>query len=171
MKAKLPLYFAFLGLFLTLSSCVTYKRCQSKYPSARDTIRITTVRDSIVYRDTTIFIKIPGESVHDSVPIPCPEVPGYIPKRVYAETSLAKASAWWSFPNIKLELIQKDTTIERRLDNAIKEAFHWKSEFEKITVIPEPEKYIPKIVKVFAWVGGLSLLSFVLFIAYKIIKR
>lgn len=146
------LYLAFLCVF---SSCVTQRRCNLKFPPTRDTIKIITIRDSIIYRDTTIFITLPGERVIDSILIPCPDVPGYIPKKVYAETSLAKASAWWSYPNIKLELVQKDTTIERRLDNALKDAYHWKSEFEKITVTPQPVKYTPGFMKfcAFAFIG------------------
>ena len=139
-------YILYLALFVTFAgtSCVTQRKCLSKFPPSRDTIIITNVRDSIVLRDTVIFVTIPGETVYDSVMIPCPEVPGYIPRKVYAETSLAKASAWWSYPVIKLELIQKDTTIERRLNNAIREAYHWKTEYEKITITPQPIEVIPQ---------------------------
>jgi len=164
------LILALVVLFLTLSSCVTYKRCLGKFPPTLDTERKTAVKDSIVFRDTTIFIKIPGERVIDSFPIPCPDVPGYIPKRVYAETSLAKASAWWEYPNIKLELIQKDSTIERRLDNALKDAFHWQSEYEKITVTPQAVKYIPGVYKAafWLWIGviitGIGYTMFRIFI-------
>ena len=127
-----------------LSSCVTQRKCNYKFPAKNDTIRIETIRDSIVIKDTTIYIILPGETVTDSVIIPCPDPgPAYIPKRVIAETSLARAEAWWSYPNIKLTLIQKDTTIERRLEGAIKEAHYWKTEYEKITVTPQPEKHIP----------------------------
>lgn len=162
--------FAFLTLFLTLSSCVTYKRCQNKFPSVNDTIRIETVKDSIVIRDTTVYVSIPGETVIDSVVIPCPEVPGYVPKKVYAETSLAKASAWWSYPVIKLELIQKDTTIEKRLARALKESYYWKTLYEKVHITPAPVKYIPKIYK-----QALSICIFIfavafIFIGWKVYK-
>lgn len=138
------LYFA---LFVLFAGCVTQKRCNYRFPPSVDSIRIETIKDSIVLKDTVIYIPIPGERVIDSVEIPCPEVLGYIPKRVYAETSLAKASAWWQFPNIILELLQKDTTIIQRLDNALRDAYHWKTLYEKITVTPQPVKYIPKIYK------------------------
>ena len=127
-----------------LSSCVTQRRCNYKFPSKNDTIRIETIRDSIVIKDTTIYITLPGEVVHDSIEIPCPDPgPAYIPKKVTAETSLAKATAWWSYPVIKLELIQKDTTIEKRLNQALKESYYWKTEYKKIIVTPQPEKHIP----------------------------
>lgn len=142
-----------------LSSCVTQRRCSIKFPIVVNSSVKETVRDSIVYRDTVIYVGIPGELRTDSIPIPCSDVLGYIPQKVYAETSLARASAWWSYPNIKLELIQKDTTIERRLDNALKEAYHWQSEYEKITVTPQPLKYIPGIYKVAFWLWISVILS------------
>lgn len=157
-------------IVIAASACVTQRKCNSKFPPTTNTITKETVRDSIVYRDTVIYIDIPGELRTDSIPIPCPDVPGYIPKRVYAETALAKASAWWSFPNIKLELIQKDTTIERRLDNALKDAYHWQSEYEKITVTPQAVKYIPGVYKVAFWlwigviIAGVGYTMFRIFI-------
>jgi len=129
------------------------------------------MRDSIVMKDTTIYIKLPGETVIDSIVIPCPDPgPAYIPKKVCAETSLAKACAWWSYPVIKLELIQKDTTLQIRLDNAIKEAYHWKSLYEKVHITPPPEKFIPGFYKfcAFALIG--IVLAFAGYITLKILK-
>jgi len=162
---------ALILLLAVLSSCVTQKRCNYKFPSINDTIRIETVRDSIIMKDTIIYIHIQGETVVDSVVIPCPDPgPSYVPKKVFAETSLAKASAWWSYPVIKLELIQTDTTIEKRLANALKESYYWKSLYEKVHITPAPVKYIPKIYK-----HALSICIFIfagafLFFGWKVYK-
>jgi hypothetical protein len=161
---RIYLYFAFFCLFLALSSCVTQRACQKHFPPSRDTVRIVTVRDSIVIRDTTVFIKIPGETVHDSVVIPCPDPgPAFIPDTAIVRTDFAIAKAWFQFPTIKLRLTQPDTTLQIRLDNAIKEAWHWKTEYEKITVTPQPiiTKYIPGIYKVafWLWVGVLNTIA------------
>lgn len=145
MKKQLILLAA---LILIMGSCATQRRCNAKFPGSNDTIRIEHTRDSIVYKDTIITIRIPGEQVIDSVPIPCPPPPpGYVPKRVHAETAYAYADAWWSYPVIKLVLVQKDTTLQLRLDNAVKEAYYFKSLYEKLRITPEPVKYIPKIYK------------------------
>ena len=159
MKSKLLLF----GLILAVLSVSCSKRwCNSHYAPSIDSVYKYVTKDSIVIKDTTIYLYLPGEIVHDSVKIPCPDPgPAYIPKRVTAETSLAKASAWFQFPNIKLELIQKDTTIIQRLDDAIKEAYYWKSEYQKITVKPESVKFIPTIYKValWLWIGVLLALA------------
>jgi hypothetical protein len=161
----------FLLIAVIGASCATQKRCNLKFPPTVDTIKITIVKDSIIYRDTTIFIKLPGELRIDSVEIPCPDVPGYIPEKVFAETSLAKASAWWQFPNIRLELIQKDTTIERRLDNAIKEAWHWQEEYTKVTKTPQVIKEIPVFYRfcTYAFIG--MFLALAGYIALRIFKK
>jgi hypothetical protein len=127
-----------------------------KFPSVNDTIRVTTVRDSIVYKDTTIYIRIPGKTTIDSIPIPCPPPPvNYIPKKAFAETPLAFATAWWDYPVIRLKLVQKDTTITERLDSAKKESYYWKTLYEKIHITPAPVKYVPGFYKfcTFAFIG------------------
>ncbi len=153
-----------------LTGCITQRRCYNRFPPKSDTIKINTIRDSIIYRDTTVYIEIPGEFHVDSIMIPCPPPPpSYVPRRVYAETSLAHASAWWSYPVIKLELIQKDTTILHRLDNALKEAYHWENEFNKITTVLPPVKFVPKWIKVLASIGGLFILALIGWVVLKIV--
>ena len=165
MKSKIVLL-AVLTLFLT--SC-SKRWCYTRYPVSVDSIYKYVTKDSIVIKDTTIYIHLPGEVVHDSIEIPCPDPgPAYIPKRVTAETSLARAEAWFQFPNIKIELIQKDTTIIQRLDAAIKEAYYWKSEYQKITVKPEPVKFVPAIYKIALWLWAGVLVAVAGYVALKL---
>ena len=166
MKSKLLLF----GLILAvLSASCSRKWCQSRYPVSVDSIYKYVTKDSIVIKDTTIYIHLPGEVVHDSIEIPCPDPgPAYVPKKVFAETSLAKASAWFDHPFIRLELIQKDTTIVQRLDDAIKEAYYWKSEYQKITVKPEPVKFVPAIYKIALWLWAGVLVAVAGYVALKL---
>ena len=109
--------------------------------------------------------------VIDSLVIPCPDPgPAYIPKKVCTETSQASACAWFEWPVIKIELLQKDTTLQIRLDNAIKEAYHWKTEYEKVTITPPPVKFIPGFYKfaTFCFIG--LVLAFAGFVVLKILK-
>jgi hypothetical protein len=157
-------------LVIMSTSCVTQKACLKRFPPTVDTVTIVEKRDSIVYKDTTIFVKLPVEVRVDSVVIPCPEVPNYIPDTVKAETSLATAKAWWSFPSIKLKLENKDDSLKIRLDNAIKEKYEWKSKYEKITVTPQPIKYIPTFYKICFWILLGELIALGIFIFLKIKK-
>ena len=141
----------YLSLFLACLSqpgCLTYKKCIQRYPPSKDTIRIAQVRDSIIYKDTTIYITIKGETHHDSILIATPV--SINTEKLRSETPLAWAEAWIEDSYLNLNLTQKDTTILTRLDNAIKEAYHWRDEYLKIRVTPPPpppERYIPKVYK------------------------
>jgi hypothetical protein len=99
-----------------------------------------------------------------SVVIPCPPpTDPFIPDTARAETSLAVAKAWWKYPVIRLELVQKDTTIERRLKDAITEKIHWQSQYEKIKEI-QIKKEIPGIYKVAigGWIGVAIMIIFII---------
>lgn len=150
----------FLILFsIIISSCVTQKRCYSKFPPTTSTTTNTTVRDSIVYRDKLVEVKIPGKTVRDSVPIPCPPPPpSYVPDTARAETDYASAKAWFDYPNIKIELEQKTSVLQVRLDSAIKESYHWESEYKKERVVLPPVRYIPAICK---WAVGLWIVAII----------
>ena len=160
-------------LLLSAASCITQKKCLQRFPPVVQTEIVTQVRDTIIYKDTTVFVTLPGNVIRDSVIIPCPEPTR--PVRIdtaRAETSLAEAKAWWSPPRIMLELIQKDTTIELRLENAIKESRHWRSEYEKV-VETHVEKKIPTIYSIAlgGWIGIIILLLIVIALKLgKIIK-
>jgi hypothetical protein len=137
-------------LLLTGMSCVTQKKCNAKFPPTTTTETIETVRDSIVYKDKLVPYYIPGETVHDSVPVPCPPPPpGFVPDTARAETEFARAKAWFSNSSIKLKLEQKATTLQLRLDSAVKEMYRWKTKYTNITTIPQPVKYIPQRFKTY----------------------
>ena len=156
---------------LTVSSCVTQKKCNKKFPSKSDTIRIETVRDSLVYKDKIVEVKIPGETIIDSVIIPCPPPPPtYIADTAKAETEYARAFVWFSYPRIKLKLEQKASILEFKLDSAIKEAYQWRTKFEQITVIPQPVKYVPTFYKYCLGFSIGIIIALILSIVLKFIK-
>jgi hypothetical protein len=159
------LFLALLSVFLTFS-CVTQRRCLQRFPPSTDTVKIVSTRDTIIYRDTIIFLEVESERVHDSILIPCPEVKNYIADTVRAETTLALARAWWKFPRIQLSLEQKDSVIILRA--ALKESRHWQSEYERIVKTPQPIKYVPTFYKISLWLWIGVVLAVGGFIAFRI---
>lgn len=155
-------------LFLAiLSSCATQRRCNRFFPPSIDTVKITTTRDSISVRDTTIFIHLPQIIKTDSILIPCPPTPlTYIPDTAKSETNYAIAKAWFDYPNIQLSLKQK-SEFQITLDNAIKEMWHWKNEYMKVSSVIK-EKYIPGFYKfcTFAFIG--IILAIIGYIAFRL---
>lgn len=116
-------------------------------------------RESISYRDTTIFRYLPGDTVFKNTIVYVDKTTGLVnSKKLFAFTSLAEASAWVYNSKLFLNLIQKDTTIEIRLDSAIKEANYWKEKYHNSSTVQTKETFkSPWYMKALAWIGSLSL--------------
>jgi low affinity Fe/Cu permease len=159
----------FIGLILGLcflASCVTARRCLEKFPPvvSIDTVWQTTVRDTMIYRDTTITITLPAEIIRDTLLI---EIK---PKEISrdtlrVETEYAEAIAFFKSPSIHLELIQKDIFFKAKLDSVIRLENHWRDSV--ITIqhnTASVVKSVPTIYKValWMWVGALIFIIFAL---------
>ena len=167
------LYFCLISALLGQSSCVTYRRCQQKYPASRDTLKTILLRDSIVLRSAMVPVHIKGDLIRDSLKIFIPAKP-FSSDTLRSETPLAIAMAWIENDFLMMKLIQKDTTILTKLDNAIKEAYYWRNEYEKLRIIippPPPERYIPKTYKVTFWIVMGEILMIILLITFRILKK
>lgn len=132
-------------------SCVTQRRCLEKFPP-ETTVQI---RDSIAYRDTTIYIPIQADTVRDSIPVECHETtpgsPAPKPKNtkpVMVKNRWSTAVAWIENGKLKLDLMTNDTTLAFVIDSAVSERV------KQITInqqFVKPEKYIPKFYKIALW--------------------
>ena len=88
---------AFLIFALAATSCATQKRCLEKWPpqiDPIDTVVVTHVKDTTIYRDTTITIRIPADTVRDTVKIEAKPKSEYSADTARSETEYAKATAW-----------------------------------------------------------------------------
>ena len=156
-------------LLTTFTGCITQKQCYRKFPPLIDTVKIVLSRDSIVYKDTTLYLHIPGDTVWNTVEIPCPPPPpSYIPDTVTTETEYAHAMAWLDHPFIRLVLIQKPTDLEWRLDSAIKESYHWKELYIKESSVI---KTIPLLYRIALWVLVGMILANALFVLVLILRK
>lgn len=158
--------FLALTVVLFATSCVNQKRCSRKFPPQTVTIYHDSIRQTIVYRDTTIFIEFPADTVYNSDTILI-EKKQVLNTRITAESKMATAMAWISQNKLNLMLADKDTTIEVRLIKALKEAVYWQSKYhsDKQTVnVP----FVPKFWKVTGWIGIISIILILLFIGYKL---
>lgn len=158
----------FLALLVLFAGC-SQRWCVSRYPPSVDTVRVSVTRDTIIYRDTIIFLEVQGERVIDSVLIPCPEVKNYIADTVRAKTSFALAKAWWEFPHIRLDLTQTDSVVILRAE--LKELRHYQSEHETITKTPQPVKYIPQFYKICTWLLIGMFVAAGGYVAFKFMKK
>jgi hypothetical protein len=142
------------------NSCVTQRRCLEKFPPTTT----TEIRDSISYRDTTIYVPIPTDTVRDSIPVECPEMTPGSPapkpkptKPVMVKNRWSTAMAWIENGHLKLNLMTNDTTLTFVIDSAVTERM------KQITInqqFVKPVKYIPKVYKI-----ALIALIIVVFLA------
>ena len=126
-------------------------------------------KEKIIYRDTTIYKYLPGDTVFETTVVYVDKNTGLVnSKKLYTSTSLAEASAWVYNSKLFLNLIQKDTTIEFRLDSVIKEATYWKERYQNNSTVVTKETFkSPWYMKVLAWIGSLSLVVIGLWIYRK----
>lgn len=129
-------------------SCMTVKRIERNCDlfakiciteTQRDTVTKTVIKTEIIYRDTTIYVKVPGKEVIKEVPV-------YIEKGIVnSELSIlnvpfARSTAQVINSIQRHELVQTDTVMRVKLENALKTV---KRQEKHIKVLSE--KYLVEI--------------------------
>lgn len=95
-------------------------------------------RQTIIYRDTVVEYNIIHDTVYDSIYIP---IERNIYAKLYKEVPLAWAEAQVKNSKLSLLLVQKDTTIEMRLNSAIREVNFWKYKYHNDQKIIEKKEF------------------------------
>ena len=149
---------------LFLSSCITEKKCWQRYPPK------IVVKDSIVFKEKVITIRdtivISGDTVISTDTVYVDKLTGLMnSNKVWSETDYSKAYAQVINSKLFLELIQKDTAIERLLRENIQIKEVYKTEIVE-TKVWEVHWYD----KVARFVAGIFILAIFVVLAMKIIK-
>lgn len=134
---------------LILSSCVTQKRCNNRFPQVAsiDSIYIETLKE--------VEIPLPGDTIEIEIPIDCPDQDVGI-------VEIGKLKSEISILNKKLT---SKTTIKPDTVKIYVPEIHEKIVIEKK---PVEVRYIPKFNKVMTWVGILFTLALLAYIGFKI---
>ena len=130
------------ALALLLTGCVTQDRCLRKFPpEIKEVTKIVTETVTIT-RDTTIYVRLPAEVVVQTDTVLVDTETGLITSKLSRlETSLAWSTAQIRNSRLHHELQQVDTTIEHRLQDAIREVDRLEKELtEKVTTIEVPRR-------------------------------
>jgi hypothetical protein len=137
-------------LIVLATSCTTLDKCNRKYPP----VESSSVKDSIVtetitkYKDSLIYLRLDPDTITliSTEYISDPDNPKLIYiDSISAENKFSQAWAWVEKSSLGLSLVQKDTTLEFLLDDAVRETEHWKqlyhSEIKKEVKVV---RFIPK---------------------------
>lgn len=103
----------FIITLLIFSGCVTRKACDRKFPpvemnSISETSKITTT-----YRDTTVYVKFPGDTIFKEILLK----PGEVSK---IASPMAVSEAWISQGKLNHRLSQKETMVPAVINDAVK---------------------------------------------------
>lgn len=147
-----------------LSGCVTQERCSRKFPPEIVTIRTDSIirTTETVYRDTTIYIHMPGEVQYstDTVTI----LNGIIQsERNHLFTTFADSWAWVQNGRLYHELIQKDTLIGYEVQDAIRITWERAERYYKEqqqTVVTK--KYVPLFYKIMTAIAFIVIAYYIL---------
>lgn len=154
-------YIYIILLVIVASSCATQKRCARKFPPQIKT-EIKTVTE-IVYKDTTIYVHIPGDTVTKEVIVYVTE-DGSNSELSELHTEFAWSTAQVVNGILRHELFQKETEIERVIKNAVREQSTHTVE-DRVEI--HREKYIPSAYKYSFWlVLGLVVLGLVRLVSW-----
>lgn len=148
----------FIAILLLFTGCITQSKCDRKFPPEVMVIRTDSIihTKETIYRDSLIYIHLPGEKVKstDTVYV----VNGLVySKKNYIFTSFAESWAWVENGRLYHELTQKDTLVGQEVKNAVRitweraEKFYNGKEVQVKTV-----RYIPQWVW---WCLGVSVLA------------
>lgn len=147
---------------LILSSCITRKACDRKFPlAAKDSMK-EIIRTVTTYRDTTLFITVKGDTVFKELPVNVNEV-----NRL--STSLSMSEAWISNGKLKHRMVQKDTVIPATVKNALKTSVT-ASESVKVFYHERKVNELTQWQRIEIWIGRILTGLVLLLLLLKFIK-
>jgi hypothetical protein len=158
-------YIIIIVLIISLGACTTKRKCNRLFPPETKVEVITTTK--VVTRDTTIYVTLPKEVISNTDTVYV-DLAGFVNSRVSRlETSLAVSTAQIINNRLHHNLIQRDTTIETRLKDALREIETLKETTTKEVRIEE--------VNVLRWWQKMlmytGILSLVLVLVYFVSRR
>jgi hypothetical protein len=161
----------FATIAVALSGCYTQKQCK-KFCDSNTTTNII-IKDSIIekYKDTTVYVKLLPDTVYnvDTIKIVKNKVIN-LPKSKL-ENKFCFSYAYVLNNRLYHNLITKDTTLEFRLDNAVKELYHIKTLHEEVVKMMETDytKSIDRRDKIILFLLIITLI--LLELKFKLISR
>ena len=149
-------------LTLMLSGCSMKEYCADRYPP-----QITTkTKTDTVFAPRLIHVPFPGDTIYVTDTVLVTEGIAHMPLKTI-NTELCRAEAWIQYNTHEMELIQKDTVLEKIVDNAIMEATTTITETE----VKEDEKDLSWWQTLFIWVGKAALAAVALLIVVAGIRK
>jgi len=161
--------FTIILVILLLTGCVTQKRCERKFPPQVIHTDSTITNTITIFRDTTIYIYLPGDTVIDTVKVDVQNGVANSRPSIH-ETDLAWSMAQIVDNKLIHQLIMKDKTLEMLIKNAIREnATHSERRIKVKEIVKE--NYLTRWQWAQLYLGRISGIFLLLYIGYKMVRR
>lgn len=143
-----------IALAISLTSCITEKKCQKKYPPRVDSTII--YKDVIKWRDTVIYKELPPLVIERYIDIK---------DTLSLEGEYSNATSWVVGDKLHGSLKEGEQPV--KIEYKIKEV-----EVIKTKVVREIEqvKFVPKFTQWFAWVGIIALILIIIKVSLRFLK-
>lgn len=143
-----------IAIAITLTGCVTEKKCQKKYPPPVDSTVI--YKDVIKWRDTVIYKELPPLVIERYI---------NVKDTLRLVGNYSKATSWVVGDKLHGWLKEGETPV--KIEYKIKEI-----EVIKTKVVREVElvKFVPKLTQWLAWVGIIALALIIIRIVLRFLK-
>ena len=157
-------YLLFILVAVLFSSCLTQRRCAEKFPPQIVT-ETETVKE-IVYRDTTIYIHVPADTVYltDTMYIYVTSQ-GYQTRLSELHTDLSWSTAQVVDGRLRHEIFQKEMEIERVIKNAIQD-----NSTNTVTTVVKTHE-IPYVTKWHQFASIFTIIVLTLFFGYIVFRN
>ena len=119
---KNTLHLLILTALCLTSSCVTRKNCEKRFPQAVHDSLIIHTNTQTIYKDTTVFVRIPGDTVEKVIELHSTDLTDS--EISILNTERARSFAWIKAGKLHHRLIQKDSVLEQKIKNAIRTTSH-----------------------------------------------
>ena len=177
------LYLVMLSL-LFFTSCITQSRMDRKCRKAKLNYEIaatkwgcskdlhsTFIQSQVIIKDTTIYVPIPGETVHDSIPVIIAKGLMNTPVSIL-ETTYSRSKAWVVDGILKHILDQKPSTFPVTIPAAIHTTTTNSVQTIKVPYyVDRPiEKPLAWWQKLFLWTGVITWWSMIVLLVFKMKK-
>ena len=160
----LIVFYIIIGLILFMCSCDPCKRLVKKCPpSIKDSI---VYREIVSYRDTTIWIDLPSDTVRWNDTIYIIRNIAYMPLKC-EKKGIITACAWVQNSRLFLSAHISDSSYKLTIDSAIKDSKFWYERWRTEKTIVEV-KYIPWYAKAALWWTGITSLCIIGYVVIKL---
>ena len=170
---KKSLLFLLLAVSLMLSSCSYEFYCKRCPVTSTHTVEIKdTIIIKEVLKDTTITVFLPADSVISIMVVQCDSMGVAQMKETVIKHKNMVARLRIENGKLYQNITHLMDSMEVTIQYKEREITNLKSTIDKLNEVRVKEvKYIPKVVKIFAWIGVVAVVLILLTIAYNVYFR